>query len=209
MKIYCDNDALLRHGRSPLSGLSDKQSHSDMLRLFKMLVQEQPFQCDFLWVRGHAVEIKGWEKCNRAERMNHLADGLAKVSLQLSVATGRSITRRLPLAHFYVVTDDGTVTGSIRSAVTEHWGRREARSFLDSAYVITADNFDRVWWDAIGDGLGECPTMYRVWHTKHVADCAGTNLQLSYWDDSHDPLCPDCRSAPETCMHITRCRAES
>ena len=50
------------------------------------------------------------------------------------------------------------------------------------------------------------PKMYRVWLTKHVSGCCGTNKQMSYWNKDWSAMCPSCETVVETAQHVTRCR---
>jgi hypothetical protein len=50
------------------------------------------------------------------------------------------------------------------------------------------------------------PKMYRVWLTKHVSGCCGTNKQMSYWKPGWSAMCPSCGSVVERTSHVTRCR---
>ena len=67
-------------------------------------------------------------------------------------------------------------------------------------------HFHLVWWEEIELTRKKFPKMFFVWLTKHVAECCGTNLQLSYWDRANISLLyPCCGAAKETMMHIARC----
>ena len=49
------------------------------------------------------------------------------------------------------------------------------------------------------------PQMYKVWITKQVAGCCGTNKMLSYWDTNVKSKCNYCDKVEDS-MHITRCQ---
>ena len=205
--IYCDNQGVLTHGNSPNDSLLEKQAQSDLLRHLKLLIRENPFNTKYRWVEGHAFEARGWKACNLQERLNHKADRLAKAVLISAVKSAQFINLYLPFEQITVTTDQGKATGSLVRSCTMHWGTREARVRLDKACIVSSYNFDKVWWKGLGLAMKRSPKMYRMWLTKQVAECAGTNMQLSYWDKTNqtDNRCPHCKEALEYTMHMTRC----
>ena len=174
--IYCDNQGVLTHGNSPCDALLEKQAQSDLLRHLKLLVRENPFESRFRWVEGHAFEARGWKNCNLQERLNHKADRLAKAVLVSAVRSENFISPYLPFEQITVTTDQGKVTGSLSKSCTYHWGAREAKKVFQKSCIVRRGNFGRVWWTGLGLTMKKVPKLYRMWLTKHVAECAGTNL---------------------------------
>ena len=50
------------------------------------------------------------------------------------------------------------------------------------------------------------PKMYRMWLTKHVSCCYGTNKQFSYLTSGWSALGPYCGNVAERVSHGTQCR---
>jgi hypothetical protein len=64
-----------------------------------------------------------------------------------------------------------------------------------------------IWWDGLGAAMARYPKMYKIWLTKHVSDCGGTNVQLYYWSGGvHSPKCEFCGTADDYSSHICRCQ---
>ena len=62
-----------------------------------------------------------------------------------------------------------------------------------------------MWWECIDRAGTDWAQIYKVWVTKQVADCCGTNKRLSYWEKHTKAQCSFC-DKEETAMHITRCQ---
>ena len=206
--LGCDNKGVVFHGNDPTSELCEKQTQADVLRVLKTLINEQPFSSSYVHVDGHVIRFKKWKDMTLDERMNESCDILAKKALMAGFATDDYIDSCFPFEHIFLEVDGQKVTGSATKALERHWGTREARSFFNSQQIIDTENFHLVYWDGMEKVMSEYPRMFRNWVTKHVAECCGTNLQLSYWNKSHSPMCPCCGTARETTMHITRCQSE-
>jgi hypothetical protein len=55
--------------------------------------------------------------------------------------------------------------------------------------------------------MARYPKMYRVWLTKHVLDCWGTNIQLYYRSGGvHSPKCKFCTTVDKYSSHICCCK---
>ena len=205
--IHCDNRGIIGHGNEPDTPLVERQPQADHLRALKDLLRLNSFDCKFVWAEGHAVDRKGWSKASVGERIIHKCDRLAKRSLLAGYAESEYISPGIPFERIRVAVDGERITGSTRAALDVHLGRRAARAFFDRKHIVMHENFDGVWWPGLGRALLDFPKRFRVWLTKHVAECCGTNLQLSYYNDAQSPTCPAC-DAVETTMHITRCQGE-
>ena len=140
------------------------------------------------------------------EDANIEPDELADLGLRHAVESGRYISSVFPLEPLRFMMGKQKLVSSPKKSFLLFWGKRHARRFLHAKGIVSKYNFHLVWWDGL-ERIQKCfPKMLRVFLTKQVADCSGTNQQLHYWDESHDPLCPCCKKALETARHITRCR---
>jgi hypothetical protein len=73
--------------------------------------------------------------------------------------------------------------------------------------VIRGEDFHLIWWDGLGAAMVCYPKMYKVWLTKHVLDCGGTNVQLYYRSGGeHSRKCKICGTTDEYSSHICRCQ---
>lgn len=205
--IYCDNMGVISHGNDPSRPLQEKQSQADVLRSYKQLIIENPFDVRYHWVEGHARERKGWKNCTRHERMNDKVDELAKRALIAAYVSDDYVESVFPFEQIVVSTADEKITGSVRTALVRHWGYSYAKKFYNEKHIVSEQNFRLIWWDGLGLTLKSFPKMFRVWLTKHVSEFCGTNYQMSHWSDDHEPICPCCGIAIESTTHITRCQS--
>jgi hypothetical protein len=87
----------------------------------------------------------------------------------------------------------------------EKWVHDSAKRYFDEKSIVLEENVDRVWWECIDKAGMNWTQMYKVWVTKQVSDCCGTNKRLSYWEKHTKAQCSFCEEE-ETSMHITRCQ---
>ena len=140
-----------------------------------------------------------------SQEHNDLVDELAKVSLQLGVQTGRFAASELPLEDVWLTREGKKITGSVGNNLREQWARKSAKRYFDEKNIVLEENFDLVWWECIDKAGMNWTQMYKVWVTKQVSDCCGTNKRLSYWEKHTKAQCSFCEEE-ETSMHITRCQ---
>jgi ribonuclease HI len=91
----CDNMGVVKHGNTPYLPLKDKQSHSDVVRLFKQLERELPFPRVYEWVEGHVDACKG-RLLTLRECLNDRCDALAKEALMNALFSGSFISSNFP-----------------------------------------------------------------------------------------------------------------
>jgi hypothetical protein len=70
--LHCDNHGVNGLGNLLLVSLPNKQRQADLIRYMKHLVNM--LRPTWEWVKGHAVERKGWQRCSVPEQMNNRAD---------------------------------------------------------------------------------------------------------------------------------------
>jgi hypothetical protein len=205
--LYCDNRGVISHSNSPLVALLEKQSQADLIRLAKHLSATNHCCSKWVWVEGHAVKRKGWDNCTLPEHLNDHADKLAKDSLLLAMAGSPIIDGDFPLEPVRLKMSGERVSGSPRQALEWDWGYRTARTLYAKKGIIHAKDFPLVWWEGLGSAMAWYPKMYKVWLTKHVADCCGMNVQLYYRSGGgHSPKCEFCGTEDEYSSHICQCR---
>jgi hypothetical protein len=205
--LHCNNRGVISHGNSLLMALSEKQHQVDLIRLTKLLSSSKNCKPQWEWVKGHAVERKGWSNCTLPERLNHQADKLAKCSLLSAINGGSTMEGDFPFEIVKVKLSGKSVSGSPWQALEADWGYRAARSLFDSKNIIHQEDFHLVWWDRLCATMSSYPKMYRVWLTKHVSDFCGNNVQLYYWSKgTHSPRCNFCTVEDKYTMHICQCR---
>jgi hypothetical protein len=143
--IDCDNLGVVRHGNKPQRPLSTTQPQADVLKILKQYIAHQPFASKFLYVASHANDVKLWKECSLKERINIKVDSLAKKALWYAHASEKYFDTRFPKEDFTIYTNGEKVTGQIRPALEEYWGRATARTFLDQKNSVPQEEFDSVW----------------------------------------------------------------
>lgn len=173
----------------------------------KYLSQSIKTTVQWEWVEGHAVERKGWRNCTIPERLNDVADKLAKAVLLLAISEKHGYEGDYPFELVSLKLDGQRINGSSRQALQQHWGYSAAKSLFATKDIIKASNFHLVWWGAVSAAMSSYPKMYRVWITKHISEFCGTNVQQYYWSKGDlSPKCDFCGDQDEYTTHICRCR---
>ena len=117
------------------------------------------------WVEGHAVERKGWRQCTIPERLNDVADKLAKAALLLAISENHGYEGDYPFELVSLKLEGQRINGSPRQALQQHWGYSAAKALFATKDIIKACNFHLVWWGAVSAAMSSYPKMYRVWIT--------------------------------------------
>ena len=207
IQFYCDNKGVLSHGNAPRSSLPEKQQQADLIRILKHLSTTSIAPIQWVWVEGHAVELKGWQNCTLFERLNHQADMLAKSALIAGINGDTPMDGDFPLEPIQIRLSGQRVSGSIREALESDWGYRTARALFDDKDIVRTDDFEIVWWDGLRKAMDGYPKMYCVWLTKQVSEFCGNNVQRYYWSKGQfSPKCDFCLTEDEYTMHICRCQ---
>jgi hypothetical protein len=204
--IDCDNLGVVRHGNKPWRPLSTTQPQADILKILKQYIAHQPFASKFLYVPSQADDIKSWKECSLKERINIKVDSLTKKALWYAHALEKYFDGQFPKEDFRIYTNGEKVTGQIRPALKEYWGRATARTFPDQKNIVPQEEFDTVWWMGVKKVMASYPKMFRIFITKQVSGWCGSNSKRSLWDTSISNICPNCGPVRETSKHLTWCK---
>ncbi len=205
--LLCNNCGIILHGNSPRVTLPEKQVQADLIRLIKHLASTNNCRSMWEWVKGHAVERKGWHNCTLPEHLSHQANLLAKDSLLAGHPGVPLLVGDFPFAPVLVKVSGIRVCGSPQLALEVDWGYRTAKSLFDEKGIVRAEDFHLVWCDGIRRAMNGFPKMYQVWLTKQVSEFCGRNVQMYYWSKgTQSPNCEFSLTAEEYTMHICRCR---
>ena len=202
----CDNNGVVLHGNKYMNPLPTTQKQADVLRVMKRLIAQHTFTIKFLYVQSHTDDSKKIRDCSTKERMNIIVDHLAKSALTSANSSGTYFDGVFPYEDFTVTMRGVKTTGAVIKALEEHWGRNEAKRFYDFKKIVSANNFDLIWWEGVGKAMASYPKMFRVFVSKQVSGWCGSNSKQSLWDTTISNMCPNCGSAKETSKHLTRCQ---
>jgi len=134
--ILCDNRGVISHGNSSLQSLPEKQMQADLIRLTKLLSSTTKFQPTWEWVKGHAVERKGWSNSTLAERLNHQADILAKEALVSAIAGGLLMEGDFPFEPIRFKLSGARVCSSTRQSLEKDWGYQIVRTLYAEKDIL-------------------------------------------------------------------------
>ena len=70
---------------------------------------------------------------------------------------------------------------------------------------MTAADFNEVTWQHVYDTLHNVPRLFQLWACKQVMEVTDTNINQLMYKENHDPHCPSCDVALETCQHVLHC----
>ncbi len=201
----CDNNGVVLHGNSVSRPLPASQAQADVLRVMKKLISKQLFTTKFAYVRSHTDKLKPLGECTQTELMNIIVDDLAQNSLRHACSTEEYFDGIYPNEDCIISMQGVKITGPIRDALEQHWGKTEAKRFFDFKNIVESCNFDLIWWEGVGKAMASYPKMFRVFVTKQVSGWCGSNSKQSLWDTTISTMCPNCGIAKETSKHLTRC----
>ena len=114
--VECNNKGVVLHGNSPQRALKEKQAQVDVLRVFKLTINEQQSAVKTEWVPSHQDDEKSWNQCTLKEEINIKVDKLAKASLIADIAENEYVDSGFPREHITVSIDGCKVTGSLKKA---------------------------------------------------------------------------------------------
>ncbi len=140
----CDNNGVVLHGSSPFRPLSGTQTQADVLRVMKRLITHQPFIIKFKYVVSHSDNRKDWASCTIKERLNIKVDHLAKQALLHAHLCNAYFDGCFPAEDFWVYTSGCKVIGPTNPSLKMHWGRSEAKCFLNFKHIVHTANFDTI-----------------------------------------------------------------
>ncbi len=162
----CDNDGVVKHGNVLHQTISLMQTQSDVPRVMKQYIIRQPFRLKFLYVASHCDDTKLWSDCTLKERMIIKVDSLANLALMCAHATNKYFDGIFSDKDFRILVNNGKVTGPIRPAMEDHWGKEAGRHFLDKKQIIPSLEFNYVWWQGMKMAMDSYPKMFRIFITK-------------------------------------------
>jgi hypothetical protein len=202
----CNNKGVIKHGNTPYWPITTTQTQSDVLHVMKQYVIAQSFKLKFSYVASHCDDSKSWANCTLKERINIKVDSLAKKALICAHATNDYFDGIFPEEDFCIFVNNTKVTGPIKSAIEEQWGREAEREFLDWKWIVPSSEFNCIWWKGMKMAMDSYPKMSRIFVVKKVSGWCGSNSKQSLWDTSINNICPHCGVTNETSKHMTHCQ---
>ena len=203
--IYCDNMGVIHHTSHPDASTSSKQPQADVLLAFTNNLKMSSLHWQYHHVLSHLDDTSEFKDLSLPEKLNVLADKLAKDALLEAIDKSQFCKPFYPNEHMRIVIDGEKITATIKSTLYTSWGRRIARDLFARKEIIPAHLFELVNWTGLHLTMKILPQMTQVWMTKHVSGTCATNKQLAKMDKNVIDKCQCCGRRNETVLHITRC----
>lgn len=204
--IYSDClGAIGRVAELPPHRIPSRCQHSDILKNIMVNCKGLSFGVAYHHVRAHQDDHTAYEDLIRPAQLNTSCDFMAKDALWK--LTGDDLPRQqaFPLEPVTVFVGEEKMT----SDTAEHlrfWAHRQlAEETFFKLNILEPASFHEVAWEEVYATLHEVPRMFQLWAAKQVMGIAGTNSYQARYKEDHDPHCPSCDNAIETCAHVLHC----
>ena len=182
--------------------------HSDILKVILVNCSNLTFTLRYHHVEAHQDDHDAYENLCRPAQLNSLVDSSAK--RENWKFDGEEMPPQLPFPLEPVVVYVGQVkmTSDTAEIVRFQAHHKIAEDTFFRLEIMSPQSFREVAWREVYDTLHSVPRLFQLWAAKQVMGIAGTNYYQSQYKDEHDPRCPSCDSAFETCEHILLCEEE-
>jgi hypothetical protein len=153
----CNNLGMVRLGNKPHCPLSTTHTHADVLWVLKQYIVRQPFALKFLYVASHANNTKSWKDCPLIKESTSNLTSLPRRCYNVL----RSWTSFLiDDSHMKISKFTIKVTGQVKPALKEYWGRATTKTFLGQKNIVPLNEFANVWWSGISKVNASYPKMF-------------------------------------------------
>ena len=202
--------ALSRTVSLPKSRVPSRCKHADILKNLMIQCKDLPISREYFHVRGHQDDRTDFDKLSRPAQLNCFMDHEAKSVLW--GLEGRCPPRQeaLPLEPVTAWVGKHKLNPSTSDELRFWVHQQIAKEVFVELKLMDAHAFDEVAWREIFKAMHTLPRLFQIWACKQVTDIAGTNKREYTIKKRkkvfHDPRCPSCASATETCAHVLTCR---
>jgi hypothetical protein len=207
VRLGCDNDNSVRHGKGDWLKVSLSMAHADLVRAIRVIKAQLPISVDFEHVYGHQDDLLSFQDLPRLAQLNVQMDHAAKRHLvQLYEQSPGSVCPssiafegwQCWVQNTKITSDPGK---AIRAAV---FGLR-LRTHLVTKQRILPAAFDDIDWPAMATATNLFPPLYRLWVSKHVSGFFGIGTMMLNWGFWEHSKCPCCSHPREDKIHLMTC----
>jgi len=197
--------ALEKVATLPENRIPTRCRHSDTLKNIMVMCGELTFRRTYQHVRAHQDDHAAYATLSRPSQLNCIVDLHAKREIWDLDGESAPAQEAFPLEPVSVFVGSEKMTSDTSESLRFWVHLQLARDTFFQLGVMSAHSFDEVAWRHVYDTLHEVPRLFQLWACKQVMEVAGTNLQQSHYTEGHDPHCPSCAHALETCSHVLHC----
>jgi hypothetical protein len=187
------------------SGPYQNGIQADLIILLRRNIIQSHLQITYCHVYGHLDDHKTFLELTLPQKLNVMADKLAKECLLDQIRKKNCWGYTYPLEHVRIWIGGKKVTSSIKSALYIDWGHKPAVTLFQRRKIVNTYWFRKIAWTYVGKAMETYPQMFRLWVTKQVSGFNGTNRQLSCFQTDCINKCPCCGHNDEPASHLTRC----
>lgn len=209
VSIYSDClGALGRVTDVPTTRLPARTKHADILKIIMVHCQDFPFDLIYHHIKAHQDDKESYHKLLRAAQLNCQADYLAKSVIWGLEGKAIPPQEMLPLEAIGIFAGRTKITSGPGETLRFWAAKTVARRVFHEYKILQPEAFDEVAWATVHRVLWDIPRLFQIWSAKQVMELAGTNEMQRRYKENHDPRCPSCCIAVETCGHVLMCREE-
>ena len=207
--IYADClGALDKVSSLPPRRIPSRCQHSDILKNIMVNCSDLTFTLRYNHVRAHQDDHEAYHKLLRPAQLNTVADLHAKRELWDLEGEDTPPQQAFPLEPVTVFAGESKITSDTLGRLRYWAHRRLASDSFFKLKSLSPEGFEEVAWEEVYTALHGVPRLFQLWAAKQVTGVAGTNEYQARYKDEHDPRCPSCDRAIETCGHILHCQEE-
>ena len=197
--------ALTRVAHLPPTRIPSCCKHSDILKNIMINCQSISFDLTYHHVEAHQDEGRAFHSLPHVAQLNCRMDAEAKEKIYTLDSEFLPVQEPFPLEPVAVFAGKEKMTSSTSDSL-RFWAHLQlAQETYHELGLLYNNQFQQVDWPSVYHALHEVPRMFAVWACKQVMEVAPTNLNRHKYDNSHDPTCPSCGTAPESCAHVLHC----
>jgi hypothetical protein len=206
LKIYSDClGALKKVSDLPSNRIPSRCRHSDILKNIMVNCSELSFSLTYLHVRAHQDDTTVYHLLSRPSQLNCIADLRAKGAIWGLEGCELPPQEVFPLEPVAVFVGKEKMTSDTAESLRFWAHHKLAEATFFSLGILSPHGFQEVAWKQVYATLHKVPRLFQLWACKQVMDVAGTNVNQAHYTEGHDPHCPSCTTALETCRHVLHC----
>ena len=197
--------ALTKVADLPANRIPTRCRHSDILKNIMVNCSNLTFDIAYHHVRAHQDDSTKYHLLLRPAQLNCVCDIHAKRVIW--GLNGDELPKQeiFPLEPVAVFAGQEKMTSDTSEEIRFWAHLKLAEETFCKLDLMYAQAFREVAWRQVYDTLHSVPRLFQLWACKQVTGVAGTNVNLNVIDEEHDPHCPSCGRAMETCSHVLHC----
>jgi hypothetical protein len=196
VRLGCDNDNSVRHGKGDWLKVSLSTAHADIIRAIRVIKAQLPISVDFEHVYGHQDDLLSFQDLPRMAQLNVQMDHRAKrhlVQLYAEQSHGTLGPASIAFEGWQCWVNGIKITSDPGKAIWAAVFGSRLRAHLVTKQWILSTAFDDIDWAVMARATDLFPPLYPLlWVSKHVSGFFGIGsmmLNWGFWEHSKCPWC--------------------